>query len=173
MTKKFLKTENLDQEIKLPRPRKNKVISTRSKYAAEMNDVEYCRTFIDSLPKADLKKLREQIETIIANRKPSWWKCNKCGEVRRRAWDAVETSCFHCNQYSKKAGGWLERMSDSEVKKHLKETAEKNKEERERNLKGELARANRFRREEGKEELTLEELKAQKKRYWSKIIPKN
>lgn len=173
MKKKILKTENLDQKFILPRPRKNKAISTRSKRVENMNDVEYCRIFIDALPEADLAKLREKIQKIIDARKPSWWKCSNCGVVQKRSWDAEETSCIHCNQYSKQAGGQLVKMSDAETKKYLKETAERQKKERDQRLKGELARANQARKEQGKDEITMAELKARKKRYWERMIPKN
>jgi len=65
----------------------------------------------------------------------------------------------------------MRKMSDAEIEKHLKETRKKAKAEYERMLRGELERANRSRREDGKKELTMQELKERKRKYEKNLFP--
>jgi uncharacterized C2H2 Zn-finger protein len=169
--KKLVSTEGKERKkAVLPKIKVKRIITTRSK-DEKTTDRQFVAENLDALKDGDILKLKAKIEKVIASRKDTYWRCPKCNRVFKRAWDAQSTGCIFCNIHNYKDSAWLQKMSDAEVEKHLKETAEKQKADYEQRMKAGLARANRARREDGRPEIDLAEYKERQKRYFANLMP--
>jgi hypothetical protein len=166
---KILSTKNLNREkaTVVPGVKKRRIITTAD---GDKTDIQFIAENLDALKDGDILKLKAKIEKVIAARKPTWWRCNKCGMVRKRAWNAERNMCI-CNTRGYADGGFLEPMSDAEVEKHLEETREKARAESERRFQAALERVNRSRREAGRPEFSADDLRKQRERFNRKMFP--
>jgi ribosomal protein L37AE/L43A len=169
--KKLVSTEGKErQKAILPKVKVKRIITTRSK-DEKKTDRQFIAENLDALKDGDILNLKNKIQKVIESRKPTWWKCPKCGFTQKRPWNAQQTTCLKCNPKNYKDGSWVQKMSDSEVQKYLKERREKLQADYEARMKAGLARANRARREDGRPEIDLAEYKERQKRYFANLMP--
>jgi len=159
---KNVKTQDLKQET-APQPKfkKPKGIQTRD-LGKKKTDRDFVIENFDALTDSDVKKLKLKIEKVIADRKPIWRKCSNCGFVHKSAWDSKKSMCIKCNWRRYKNGGWMIRMSDAEVEKHLEAEKKRMKEWAERSFKIEFENTNRYLRSIGEKPYTEEEFRKRK-----------
>jgi ribosomal protein L37AE/L43A len=142
--KKLVSTAGKEREkAAIPGIRKKRIITTRSK-DEKKTDIQFIAENLDALNKGDILNLKNKIQKVIESRKPTWWKCPKCGFTQKRQWDAEKTTCLVCNSKNYADGAWLEKMTAAEVEAHRKAERERMTEAAKKLLRVEFENTNQY-----------------------------
>jgi predicted Zn-ribbon and HTH transcriptional regulator len=150
----------------LPKIKVKRIITTRSK-DEKKTDIQFVAENLDALNKGDILNLKNKIQKVIDARKPTWWKCPKCGFVQKREWNAKPTTCLMCNSKNYQDGAWLEKMTAAEIEEHQKAERKKWMEWSKRQRRVQFENVNKYLVSVGDSPYTWEEF-CQKKGFKSK-----
>jgi hypothetical protein len=153
------------------------VVGPKLGEAPGLSDVSYVEKYGSKDEKAELKKLRQKVETRRAARpQVTYWICEnpKCKAQSRANADFKERSeqehqpCFKCNSpirpFPGNEKGYLREMSKKESEQFLKDKAEENRQDNERRKKAGLHARNQERLAAGLEPLTEKEFDEENRR---------
>jgi hypothetical protein len=155
---------------------KKKVITTQDSYrktvkiekktggivtTADLDKTQTPREFIaentDAIPDKMIPEIKKAIETELENRQPTFWKCNQCGFIVRREWNAGTAACIKCNFMSKEGGGFMVKMKDREINEYLAAQKIQLQQAAQKYTRRKFNRFNESRKKAGEKELSFDE----------------